>query len=109
VNQKIKGFFDVCRAKGLTEEQGVIIPKSNIKNLTLKKRVIDAVKEGKFHIYPISTIDEGMEILTGVEAGKKDKNGIFPENTVNGKVQNKLVCFMKEQARPKKEAEAETK
>jgi len=109
VNQKIEGFFDVCRAKGLTGEQGVIIPKSNIKNLTLKKRVIDAVKEGKFHIYPISAIDEGMEILTGVEAGKRKKDGTFTENTVNGKVQNKLVYFMKQQVRLKKEAEAETK
>ena len=109
VNQKIEGFFDVCQAKGITGKQAVIIPKSNIKNLTLKNRVIDAVKKGKFHIYPISTIDEGMEILTGVEAGKRDKDGSFAENTVNGKVQNKLVYLMKEQAKLKKEAETEIK
>ena len=109
VNQKIEGFFDVCQAKGITGKQGVIIPKSNIRNLTLKNRIIDAVKKGKFHIYPISTIDEGMEILTGVEAGKRDKDGSFAENTVNGKVQNKLIYLMKEQAKLRKEAEAEIK
>jgi len=107
VNQKIEGFFDVCQAKGLTEEQGVIIPKSNVKNLMLKTKVIEAVRQGKFHIYPISTIDEGMEILTGVEAGERGKDSSFPENTVNGRVQNKLKYLMREQARLKKEAEAE--
>jgi len=108
-NQKIEGFFDVCQAKGITGKQGVIIPRSNIRNLTLKNKVIDAVREGKFHIYPISTIDEGIEILTGVEAGKRGKDGFFAENTVNGKVQNKLVYLMKEQAKLKKEAETEIK
>ncbi len=107
VNQKIEGFFEVCQAKGLTGEQGVIIPQSNVKNLMLKPKVIEAVREGKFHIYPISTIDKGMEILTSAEAGKRGKDGSFPENTVNGRVQNKLKYLMKEQARLKKEAEAE--
>ncbi|TET59933.1 Lon protease family protein, partial [Candidatus Aerophobetes bacterium] len=107
VNQKIEGFFDVCRAKGITGEQGVIIPKSNIKNLMLKPKVIEAVREGRFHIYPISSINEGVEILTGVEAGQRGKDGSFPDNTVNGKVQNKLKYLMREQARLKKEAEVE--
>jgi len=107
VNQKIEGFFEVCQAKGLTGEQGVIIPQSNVKNLMLKPKVIEAVKKGKFHIYPISTIDKGMEILTSAEAGERGKDGSFPENTVNGRVQNKLKYLMKEQARLKKEAEAE--
>ena len=107
VNQKIEGFFDVCQAKGLTGEQGVIIPKSNVKNLMLKNKVIDAVRQGRFHIYPISTIDKGMEILTGVEAGERGKDGSFPDNTVNGGVQNKLKYLVKEQAKLKKEAEAE--
>ena len=107
VNQKIEGFFEVCQAKGLTGEQGVIIPQSNVKNLMLKPKVIEAVREGKFHIYPISTIDKGMEILTSAEAGERGKDGSFPENTVNGRVQNKLRYLMKEQARLKKEAEAE--
>jgi len=107
VNQKIEGFFEVCQAKGLTGEQGVIIPQSNVKNLMLKPKVIEAVREGKFHIYPISTIDKGMEILTSTEAGERGKDGSFPENTVNGRVQNKLKYLMKEQARLKREAEAE--
>ena len=106
VNQKIEGFFNVCQAKGITGEQGVIIPKSNIKNLMLKPKVIEAVREGKFHIYPISSINEGVEILTGVEAGKRGKDGSFPKNTVNGRVQNRLRYLMREQARLKKEAEA---
>jgi len=107
VNQKIEGFFEVCQAKGLTGEQGVIIPQSNVKSLMLKPKVIEAVKKGKFHIYPISTIDKGMEILTSTEAGERGKDGSFPENTVNGRVQNKLKYLMKEQARLKREAEAE--
>jgi lon-related putative ATP-dependent protease len=107
VNQKIEGFFDVCQVKGLTGEQGVIIPQSNVKNLMLKTKVVKAVREGKFHIYPISTIDRGMEILTGVEAGERAKDGSFPKNTVNGRVQNKLKYLMKEQAKLKKQAETE--
>ena len=85
----------------------MIIPQSNVKNLMLKPKVIEAVRQSKFHIYPISTINEGMEILTGVKAGERGKDGSFPENTVNGRVQNKLKYLMKEQARLKKEAEAE--
>jgi predicted ATP-dependent protease len=73
----------------------------------LKPKVIEAVKKGKFHIYPISTIDKGMEILTSTEAGERGKDGSFPENTVNGRVQNKLKYLMKEQVRLKREAEAE--
>jgi len=107
VNHKIEGFFDVCQAKGITGEQGVIIPKSNIKNLMLKPKVIEAVREDRFHIYPISSIDEGVEILTGVEAGKRGKDGSFPDNTVNGRVHTKLMYLMREQARLKKEAEAD--
>ena len=107
VNQKIEGFFDVCQAKGITGEQGVVIPKSNVRNLMLKSKVIEAVREGRFHIYPVSTINEGIQILTGVEAGKRGKDGSFPENTVNGRVQSKLRYLMREQARLRKEAEPE--
>ena len=71
VNEKIEGFFDVCRAKGLTGTQGVIIPHQNVQNLMLRRDVVEAVAEGKFHIYPVRTIDEGIEILTGVEAGRR--------------------------------------
>ncbi|MCD6317925.1 AAA family ATPase [Candidatus Aerophobetes bacterium] len=97
VNYKIEGFFEVCRAKGLTGKQGVIIPKSNTKNLMLKKEVIEAVRKEKFHIYPISTIDEGMEILTGVKAGERGKDGKFPKGTVNYLVEDKLLYLMKKQ------------
>ena len=83
VNEKIEGFFDVCKAKGLTGTQGVIIPEKNVKDLMLRDDVIQAVKEGKFHIYPIRTIDEGIEILTGVKAGERKPDGTFEEGTVN--------------------------
>ncbi len=83
VNEKIEGFFEVCKAKGLTGQQGVIIPESNVQNLMLKEEVVDAVKAGKFHIYPVKTIDQGIEILTGVKAGVRRPDGTFEEETVN--------------------------
>ncbi len=90
VNQKIEGFFAVCKAKGLTGTQGVIIPEANIENLMLRNEVVQAVKEGKFHIYAIKTIDEGIELLTGVKAGEKDENGNYPEGTINYLVNERL-------------------
>jgi lon-related putative ATP-dependent protease len=90
VNQKIEGFFEVCKAKGLTGKQGVMIPASNIDNLMLKEEVVEAVKEGKFHIYAVKIIDEGIEVLTGVKAGQKDANGNFPEGTVNALVNKRF-------------------
>ncbi len=90
VNEKIEGFFDVCKAKGLTGKQGVIIPYQNVDDLMLRKDVVEAVKEGKFHIYPIKTIDEGIEILTGVEAGEWLEDGGFKEGTVNYLVDKRL-------------------
>ena len=108
VNEKIEGFFEACKRKGLTGEQGVIIPKSNVKNLMLKKEVVEAVKEGKFHIYPITTVDEGMEILTGVPAGERGPDNTFPEGTINRRVEDKLLYFLKEQGRLRKIAEKET-
>ncbi|MDP2916988.1 MAG: AAA family ATPase, partial [Dehalococcoidia bacterium] len=90
VNQKIEGFFQVCKAKGLTGTQGVMIPQRNLKNLMLRQEVVDAVKEGKFHIYSVSTIDEGIEILTGVPAGERGEDGTFPEDTIDYKVDRKL-------------------
>lgn len=89
VNEKIEGFFEVCKLKGLTGNQGVMIPAINVQNLMLKEEVVDAVKEGKFHIYPISTIDEGIELLTGVKAGKR-VNNVFEEESVNARVDQ---CF----------------
>lgn len=89
VNEKIEGFFEVCKVQGLTGRQGVIIPESNVQNLMLKEEVVEAVKAGKFHVYPVKTIDEGIEILTGVKAGKR-QNGTFEEGTVNYKVDKRL-------------------
>ncbi|MGB4704737.1 MAG: ATP-binding protein [Candidatus Saccharicenans sp.] len=83
VNEKIEGFFRVCRARGLTGTQGVIIPHQNVKNLMLHEDVVRAVAEGKFHIYPIKTVDEGMEILTGVKAGERLEDGSYEEGTIN--------------------------
>lgn len=95
VNEKIEGFFQICKLRGLNGEQGVIIPKQNVRNLHLEDEIIDCVKKGKFHIYAISTIEEGIEILTGVPAGKKDKNGKFPLGTINYLAQEKLKTFSK--------------
>jgi predicted ATP-dependent protease len=90
VNEKIEGFFEVCQLKGLTGKQGAIIPESNVKNLMLREEVVQAVREGKFHIYPVSTIDEGIELLTGIKAGERDTEGKYPENTLNFTVQARL-------------------
>ncbi len=91
VNEKIEGFFHVCKMKGLTGKQGVIIPHQNIRNLMLKEEVLDAVKNGMFHIYAVRTIDEGIELLTGVEAGAPREDGTFPEGTVNSLVDMRLA------------------
>jgi ATP-dependent Lon protease len=90
VNEKIEGFFDVCRAKGLTGKQGVMIPHLNIDDLMLRKDVVGAVQDAKFHIYPVKTIDQGIEILTGMEAGDKVEDGRFKEGSVNDQVDRKL-------------------
>jgi ATP-dependent Lon protease len=90
VNEKIEGFFDVCKAKGLTGKQGVMIPHLNVGDLMLRKEVVKAVKEGKFHIYPVKAIDQGIEILTGKEAGERLDGGGFREGTVNDLVDKKL-------------------
>lgn len=91
VNEKIEGFFDVCKARGLTGEQGVLIPISNVKHLMLRHDVIEAVSEGQFHVYPVETVDQGIEILTGVPAGEPDEAGNYPEKSVNGLVQKRLA------------------
>ncbi len=90
VNEKIEGFFAICEARGLTGKQGVIIPESNACNLMLKESVVEAVKNGSFHVWPVKSIDEGIEILTGVRAGQNLPDGGFEENTVNGLVDKRL-------------------
>ena len=93
VTDKIEGFFKICKEKGLNKENGVLIPTSNVKNLTLSNEIVEAVKKGEFHIYPISTIDEGIEILTGVEAGQMDGKGNYPEGSINYLVSQKLEKY----------------
>ena len=86
-NEKIEGFFDVCRIRGLTGTQGVLIPIANVRNLVLRPDVIEAVAQGKFHIYPIRTIDEGIELLTGIRAGTVDEEGSV-NNLVNRRLRD---------------------
>ena len=90
VNEKIEGFFEVCKAKGLTGEQGVIIPESNVTNLMLKEEVVDAITEGKFHLWAVKSIEEGIEALTGTKAGQRKKDGTFEEDTINYLVDKRL-------------------
>ncbi|MBP3707163.1 MAG: AAA family ATPase [Clostridia bacterium] len=93
VNEKIEGFFQICKMRGLDGTHSVMIPIQNVKNLNLSDEVIQAVKDGKFHIYAINTIDEGIELLTGVPAGKKDKDGNFPAGTINYLAYEKLKKY----------------
>ena len=95
VNDKIEGFYQICKLRGLDGSHGVIIPVQNVNNLSLSNEIIEDVKNGKFHIYAISTIDEGIELLTGVPAGKKDANGKFPAGTINYLAQEKLIKYAK--------------
>jgi len=90
VNEKIEGFYAVCKAKGLTGVQGVIVPKSNVQNLMLKEEVVEAVRDGQFHVWAVKTVDEGIEILTGVQAGQRQEDGTFEEETVNKLVDERL-------------------
>jgi lon-related putative ATP-dependent protease len=90
VNEKIEGFFAVCKNRGLTGDQGVVIPHLNVKNLMLKKEGVDAVKEGKFRIYAVKTVNEALEILTGMPAGERGGDGTYPEGTVNFLVDKRL-------------------
>ena len=90
VNEKIEGFFEVCKAMGFSGKQGVMIPQSNIQNLMLKEEVVEAVKRGMFHIYSVKTIDEGIEVLTGLKAGTRDEAGNFEEGSVNALVDKRF-------------------
>ena len=111
VNQKIEGFYDVCRSRGLTGKQGVMIPQLNLPDLVLRKDVVRAVAEGTFHIWPVRTVDEGIALLTGVPAGEMDDKGGFPEGTVNFLVDRRLrslaegIRAFAEEGKPPKPAE----
>ncbi len=90
VNEKIEGFFALCQARGLTGDQGVLIPASNVKHLMLRRPVVEAVEAGRFHVYPVETIDQGIALLTGLDAGEPDADGRFPEGSVNRRVEDRL-------------------
>ncbi len=90
VNYKIEGFYEICKAKGLDGKQGVLIPTSNVDNLMLKEEIVEAIREGKFYIYPITNIREGIEVLTGIKAGEKGADGKYPEDTIYGMVEKRL-------------------
>ncbi|MCG8594134.1 MAG: AAA family ATPase [Kiloniellales bacterium] len=93
VNEKVEGFFDLCSERGLTGEQGVLIPASNVKHLMLRPDVIEAVRDGRFRVYPVTTIEQGIEILTGLPAGLRGADGRFPENSLNHKVEARLIAL----------------
>ena len=112
VNEKIEGFFDICAARGLTGEQGVLIPASNVKHLMLRRDVVAAAKNGQFHIYAIETVNQAISLLTGLQAGAPDADGQFPEESINRKVAARLnrlteisKSFMRHQERKLKEKE----
>jgi len=107
VNEKIEGFFKICQARGLTGEQGVMIPESNVVNLMLAEEVVTAVSEGKFHIWPIRHVDEGIALLTGVSAGVRDENDDFPEDTVHYAVVEKLRLLESKRSGNKDEDDGE--
>jgi predicted ATP-dependent protease len=90
INEKIEGFFDVCKIEGLTGSQGVLMPASNVEDLMLREDVLDAVTAGKFHIWPVAKIEEGIEILTGMSAGTRNGDGAFAGGTVFAKVDERL-------------------
>ncbi|MSQ25544.1 MAG: hypothetical protein EXR49_04620 [Dehalococcoidia bacterium] len=97
VNQKVEGFYDVCAAMGLNGSQGVLIPKHNVVNLMLREDVVEAVRRGKFHIYAVGTIDEGIELLTGVPAGERNAKGAYPKGTINYLVEQRLRGYAETQ------------
>jgi predicted ATP-dependent protease len=93
VNEKIEGFFDICDARNLTGEQGVLIPASNVDHLMLRADVVAAAKKARFRIIPVATIDQGIAALTGVKAGRRGRNGHFPKDSINGLVEAQLRAF----------------
>ena len=91
VNDKIEGVYQICKNRGLTGKEGVMIPAANVRNLVLKREVIDAVRKGVFNIWAVSSIDEGIEVLTGVAAGSRRKDGTWSPGSINDRVQKRLT------------------
>jgi predicted ATP-dependent protease len=108
-NYKIEGFFDLCKARGLIGDQGVLIPASNVRHLMLREDVVEAVRNGQFHIYPVETIDQGIELLTGIEAGERDESGNYPPESINGRVQERLTEMARKQVAFAKSVESADK
>lgn len=106
VNEKIEGFFDLCRARGLDGSHGVIIPKANARHLMLRPDVVEAAEQGRFHIYAVETVDEGIELLTGIPAGAPDENGQYPPGTINRRVQHRLLALARRARELSQPAEA---
>ncbi len=104
VNEKIEGFFDICVARGLTGIQGVLIPSANVKHLMLRQDVVDAVRDGRFHIHAIDSIDQGIEVLTGIPAGARQDDGHYPDGSINARVAARLAAF----AKSRKSADGDT-
>ncbi len=95
VNEKVEGFFDLCRARGLTGAQGVVIPRANVKHLALRRDVVEAAEAGRFRVWAVEHVDQGIELLTGVAAGERDEGGAFPAGSVNARVEARLVALAK--------------
>jgi len=112
INEKIEGYYEICRARGLNGRQGVMVPASNVRHLMLKEEVAAAIAKGRFHIYPVATIDEGIEVLTGVKAGKRRRNGTFEPESVNDHVQKRLIALaqkLRDFGRPEERPEKKEK
>ena len=93
INEKIEGFYDVCRERGLDGSHGVVIPADNVKHLMLREDVVEAVKGGNFSVYAVKNVDEALTLLTGMDAGQRDEKGEFPKGTVNRRAEEQLVAY----------------
>ncbi|MDH3442168.1 MAG: ATP-dependent protease, partial [Gammaproteobacteria bacterium] len=93
INEKVEGFFEICKRRGLNGTHGVIIPRDNVKHLMLREEIVRAVNDGQFSVYAVKDIDEAITLLTGIEAGKRDEEGQFPEDSVNAKVDEKMIRY----------------
>jgi predicted ATP-dependent protease len=91
VNEKIEGFFDICRLRGLTGKQGVLIPEANLKNLMLRQDVVAACAEGRFRVHAVATVEQAIELLTGIAAGEPDDEGVVPEGSINYLVATRMM------------------
>ena len=107
VNQKIEGFFDICVAKGFTGKQGVMIPASNVQHLMIRKDILEVVRAGHFNVWPIKTVEQGIELLTGTPAGKRLKNGKFQNGTLFNAIDNRLTEYHRESLKFRQEIKKE--